>query len=63
MFSASDMPAPAQIVGLQWQVNSTSGPCTVELRIDDVAFTPAPTSSGDGGAADLSSALDAGTPF
>ena len=36
-----DDPAPAQIVGLQWQVNSTSGMCTVELRLDDIAFIPA----------------------
>ena len=41
MFSASMMPAPAQIVGLQWQVNSSSGTCTVELRLDDIAFIPA----------------------
>ena len=40
-FGASVMPAPAQIVGLQWQVNSSSGMCTVELRIDDIAFIPA----------------------
>lgn len=40
-FSASVMPAPAQIVGLQWQVNSSSGACTVELRIDDIRFIPA----------------------
>jgi hypothetical protein len=31
-----------QVVGLQWQVNSSqgSGTCTVELRIDDVKFIP-----------------------
>ena len=56
MFSASMMPAPAQIVGLQWQVNSTSSMCTVELRLDDVAFIPAapPPEPGadDGGASD-----------
>ena len=40
-FGASVMPAPAQIVGLQWQVNSSSGACTVELRLDDIAFIPA----------------------
>ena len=56
MFSASTMPAPAQIVGLQWQVNSTSGQCTVELRLDDVGFIPAAASpepsDTDGGTAD-----------
>jgi hypothetical protein len=55
-FSASTMPAPAQIVGIQWQVNSTSGMCTVELRLDDVAFIPAvappETSNDDGGTGD-----------
>jgi hypothetical protein len=40
-FGSSVMPAPAQIVGLQWQVNSSGGACTVELRIDDVGFIPA----------------------
>jgi hypothetical protein len=40
-FTASVMPAPAQLVGLQWQVNSSSGACTVELRIDDIDFIPA----------------------
>ena len=40
-FGESVMPAPAQIVGLQWQVNSSSGACTVELRLDDIAFIPA----------------------
>jgi hypothetical protein len=54
-FGASTMPAPAQIVGLQWQVNSSTGACTVELRIDDIAFIPAAApppepSDGDGGA-------------
>lgn len=44
-FSASVMPAPAQIVGLQWQVNSASGACTVELRIDDIRFIPAQSQS------------------
>ena len=38
---AQTAPAPTQIVGLQWQVNSSSGACTVELRIDDVGFIPA----------------------
>ena len=58
-------PAPAQLVGLQWQVNSTSGPCTVELRIDDVGFIPAapPPDPGtdDGGTADVSTAVDGDT--
>lgn len=35
------MPATAQLVGLQWQVNSSGAACTVELRIDDVDFIPA----------------------
>jgi hypothetical protein len=39
-FSASVMPAPKQLVGLQWQVNASTG-CTVELRIDDIDFIPA----------------------
>jgi hypothetical protein len=37
---------------LQWQVNSTSGQCTVELRLDDVGFIPAsapPEPAGDDG--------------
>ncbi len=35
------IPADTQIVGIQWQVNgSTSGGCTVELRTDDIKFTP-----------------------
>jgi hypothetical protein len=54
-FSVSAMPAPAQLVGLQWQVNSTSDQCTVELRIDDVAFIPAappPEPGDDAGASD-----------
>jgi len=31
-----------QVVGLQWQVNSSggTGTCTVELRIDDIKFIP-----------------------
>ena len=62
-FGASMMPAPAQIVGLQWQVNSSSGMCTVELRLDDIAFIPAvaPPEPGtsDAGAADA--AIDGGT--
>jgi hypothetical protein len=40
-FKAGTMPTPPQIVGLQWQVNSSSGACTVELRIDDIDFIPA----------------------
>jgi hypothetical protein len=50
-FGASQMmPTPEQIVGLQWQVNSSSGTCTVELRLDDVAFIPAaPSGSDDAG--------------
>jgi hypothetical protein len=68
-FGPSVMPAPAQIVGLQWQVNASTGSCTVELRIDDVAFIPGaappePTtdgggddgSGGDGGVDDASTA-------
>ena len=58
-FGPSAMPAPAQLVGLQWQVNSSTGACTVELRIDDISFIPAvappePAASdgGDAGAAD-----------
>ena len=47
------MPTPEQIVGLQWQVNSSSGACTVELRLDDIAFIPAAPppepGAGDGG--------------
>jgi hypothetical protein len=43
-FSASVAPAPAQLVGLQWQVNSSSGACTVELRLDDIRFIPAAAS-------------------
>jgi hypothetical protein len=65
-FGASVMPAPAQVVGLQWQVNASTGSCVVELRIDDVAFIPgaAPPepagddggSGGDGGVDDASTA-------
>ncbi len=40
-FSASVMPTPKQVIGLQWQVNSSTGACTVELRIDDIRFIPA----------------------
>lgn len=35
------MPAPKELVGLQWQVNASGAGCTVELRIDDVGFIPA----------------------
>ena len=61
-FGASVMPAPAQIVGLQWQVNSSSGACTVELRIDDIAFIPAaaPPEPATSDAGDVDAA-DAGT--
>jgi hypothetical protein len=34
------MPAPPQLVGMQWQVSSSGGACNVELRIDDVDFYP-----------------------
>ena len=61
-FGASVMPAPAQIVGLQWQVNSSGGACTVELRLDDIAFIPAAAppepATSDAGDAD---AADGGT--
>ena len=53
-FGRSMMPAPAQIVGLQWQVNSSGGACTVELRLDDIGFIPAagtPEPGTDGGTA------------
>jgi hypothetical protein len=40
----SVMPPTAQLVGLQWQVSSSGGPCTVELRIDDIDFIPAAAS-------------------
>ena len=47
------MPAPKEIVGLQWQVNSAGGGgCTVELRIDDVAFIPVAAPPPDSGATD-----------
>jgi hypothetical protein len=36
--SGSAIAAPTQIVGLQWQVNSAPGACTVELRIDNIKF-------------------------
>ena len=43
-FGASVAPAPAQLVGLQWQVNAAPAGCTVELRIDDIDFIPATAS-------------------
>ena len=43
------MPAPPQLVGLQWQVSSSSGACTVELRIDDIDFIPAAAPPSDAG--------------
>jgi hypothetical protein len=52
-FSAARMfPTPTELVGFQWQVNSSGGQCTVELRIDDVAFIPAAAPPTDAGAAD-----------
>jgi hypothetical protein len=38
--AGSTIPTRTQIVGLQWQANSSngSGTCTVELRIDDIKF-------------------------
>jgi hypothetical protein len=52
-FTASNlMPAPQQIVGLQWQVNAAGGECTVELRIDDVGFIPVTAPPTDASAAD-----------
>jgi hypothetical protein len=38
--SGSTIPMAQQVVGLQWQVNSSggTGTCTVELRIDDIKF-------------------------
>jgi hypothetical protein len=38
--AGSTIPTRTQIVGLQWQANSTggTGTCTVELRIDDIKF-------------------------
>jgi hypothetical protein len=29
-----------ELVGIQWQVNSGSGACTVDIRIDDIKFLP-----------------------
>jgi hypothetical protein len=50
-FGASQSPAPAQLVGLQWQVNAAPAGCTVELRIDDIDFIPAlpPSDAGTDG--------------
>jgi hypothetical protein len=36
--STSAIATPSQIVGLQWQVDSSGGACTVELRIDSIKF-------------------------
>ena len=38
--AGSAIPTATQIVGVQWQANSSSGTgtCTVELHIDDVRF-------------------------
>ena len=37
--SMSTVATASQIVGLQWQANSSnSGACTVELRIDNIKF-------------------------
>ena len=36
--SNSAIATPSQIVGLQWQVDSNGGACTVELRIDNIKF-------------------------
>jgi hypothetical protein len=40
--AAQMKPAAVQIVGIQFQANSAGAGCTVELRIDDVAFIAAP---------------------
>src|SRR5262245_3225272 len=53
VFSAARMfPTPTELVGFQWQLNSSGAGCTVELRIDDVAFIPAAAPQPDAGAAD-----------
>jgi hypothetical protein len=36
--ATSAIATPSQIVGLQWQVESGGGACTVELRIDNIKF-------------------------
>ena len=36
--ATSAIATPSQIVGLQWQVDSGGGACTVELRIDSIRF-------------------------
>ena len=36
--ATSAIATPSQIVGLQWQVDSGGGACTVELRIDSIKF-------------------------
>jgi hypothetical protein len=40
--AGSTIATRTQIVGLQWQLNSSggTGTCTVELRIDDIKFIP-----------------------
>ena len=36
---ASAIPTASQVVGIQWQVNSTStNGCTAQLRIDNIKF-------------------------
>jgi len=58
-FSASVMPAPKQVIGLQWQVNSSTGPCTVELRIDDIRFIPTASPVDAGTSEDAATTSDA----
>jgi hypothetical protein len=53
------MPTPKQVIGLQWQVNSSSGACTVELRIDDIRFIPAASPADAGASDDAATASDA----
>ncbi len=60
-FTAAVTPAPAQLVGLQWQVNSSTGACTVELRVDNIGFIPAAQPPDAGGGDDASGATDAAT--
>jgi hypothetical protein len=57
-FGGSVDPAPAQIVGLQWQVNSAGGQCDVGLRLDDIRFIPA-ASPADAGISDAGTPADA----
>jgi len=58
-FSASVMPTPKQVIGLQWQVNSSAGACTVELRIDDIRFIPAVSPADAGTSDDAATTSDA----